>query len=83
MPEQITTFSQYLALVNIRFALGAKIHVGLCRKRLINSVIHALSATTGLDTFELTHNHTFAVMPLKTMPKSTAAALHDGTVLTQ
>jgi len=81
MPEQLTTFSQCLALVNIRLALGAKIQVELWRKRLLNSGINPLSTTTGLDTFELNRN--YAVMPLKTMPESTAAALYDGIVLTQ
>ncbi len=83
MPHQLTNFAKYLALAHIPFELTSDIQAELWKKLVINNGVNPLSAITGLDTFELTHNPSYACMVKKAMLETAAAAIYDGIVLTQ
>jgi 2-dehydropantoate 2-reductase len=83
MPHQLTNFAKYLALAHIPFELTSNIQAELWKKLVINNGVNPLSAITGLDTFELTHNPSYAFIVKKAMLETAAAAIYDGIVLTQ
>jgi 2-dehydropantoate 2-reductase len=83
MPEQITNFAMYLAQADIPFELTSDIQAELWKKLVINNGVNPLSAITGLDTFELTHNQKYIVMVRRAMQETALAALYDGVILTQ
>lgn len=83
MPYLITTFAKYLALANIPFEFTSNIRIELWKKLVINNGVNPLSAITGLNTFELTHNPSYAGKVKEAMQETAAAALYDRVVLTQ
>ncbi|PKG98563.1 ketopantoate reductase family protein [Paraglaciecola sp. MB-3u-78] len=83
MPDELITFAKYLALANIPFELTSDIQTELWKKLVINNGVNPLSAITGLNTFELTHNPYYAAIVYAAMQETAAAALYDGVELTQ
>lgn len=83
MPYQLTNFAKYLALANIPFELTSDIRLELWKKLVINNGVNPLSAITGLNTFELTHNPSYVTMIQKAMQETVEAARYDGVELTQ
>lgn len=83
MPDELLTFAKYLALANIPFELTSDIQSELWKKLVINNGVNPLSAITGLDTFELTHNPYYAAIVYAAMQETAAAALDDDVELTE
>lgn len=83
MPKALTKFAKYLALASIPFELTCDIQAELWKKLVINNGVNPLSAITGLDTFEMTHNPKYAAIVQKAMQETAEAALYDGVVLSQ
>ncbi|MFQ3250294.1 2-dehydropantoate 2-reductase [Alteromonas sp. KS69] len=83
MPTKLTIFAKYLALANIPFELTSDIQSELWKKLVINNGVNPLSAITGLDTFELTHNPYYATVVLSAMQETAVAALNDGVIISQ
>ena len=82
MPYQLTNFAKYLALANIPFELTSDIRLELWKKLVINNGVNPLSAITGLNTFELTHNPLYVTMIQNAMKETVEAARYDGVELT-
>ncbi|MEQ3658275.1 MAG: 2-dehydropantoate 2-reductase [Glaciecola sp.] len=83
MPSQLTNFAKCLALANIPFELTSDIRLELWKKLVINNGVNPLSAITGLNTFELTHDPSYVVMIQNAMQETVEAARYDGVELTQ
>lgn len=83
MPVSLMTFAKHLAHAGIPFELTSDIRTELWKKLVINNGVNPLSAITGLNTFELTHNPTYETIVHKAMQETACAALYDGVVLTQ
>jgi len=83
MPYQLTNFAKYLALANIPFELTSDIRLELWKKLVINNGVNPLSAITGLNTFELTHNPLYVTMIQNAMQETVEAARYDGVELTR
>ena len=83
MPSQLTNFAKCLALANIPFELTSDIRLELWKKLVINNGVNPLSAITGLNTFELTHNPAYVAMIHNAMQETVEAARYDGVELTQ
>ena len=83
MPYQLTKFAKYLALASIPFKLTSDIRLELWKKLIINNGVNPLSAITGLNTYELTHNPTYIVMIQQAMQETAKAARYDGVELCQ
>lgn len=83
MSYQLTNFAKYLALADIPFELTSDIRLELWKKLIINNGVNPLSAITGLNTFELTHNPSYVAMIQNAMQETVLAARYDGVELTQ
>lgn len=83
MPYQLINFAKYLAMANIPFELTSNIRLELWKKLVINNGVNPLSAITGLNTFELTHNPAYVAVIRKAMQETVEAARYDGVELTQ